>query len=243
MTSSESDAMWGGAVCLGCIAFCCIEADEPRDVWPLKPPGPLDLDWLKISDGKKEVWRVANPLREGSSFRPLAQEQVNMLAGPVHDPELPEGFKELWDYPLYQGCAKIVGQLMHIKCDRSSILLFLGFISRVEQNFMKALVDRDPRAMLLLGVWYAKLCPYRSWWTMRRAVLESQAICLYLEQNHPDFVSGIGKHLVTFVRSESGFDRGWTWRDFAREAGFAGELDQEGMCHWREGHPIFVGGQ
>jgi hypothetical protein len=243
MTSSEADAMWAGALSLGCIAFYCVEGDLPQDVWPLKPAGPLDLDWLKISDGKKEVWRVANPLRADSCFAPLAAEQTRLLAPNPDPPELPEGFKELWDFPLYEKPAALVGQLMHIKCDRSTVLLFLGMISRMEPQFLIALTQRDPKAMLLLSVWYAKLCPYRSWWTMRRAVLESQAICVYLEQHHPDLVHGVGKHLFAFVKSESGLDRGWGWRDFAREAGFAGALGKEGYCEWRESHPIFVGGQ
>lgn len=243
MTNTERDAMWGAAVSLGCIAFFCIEGDQPQQVWPLKPPGPLDLDWLKISDGKKEVWRVANPLRPESCFAELAKEQWGLLAHPREEPPLPEGFKELWDEEPYQRSAGVVGQVLHVECNRQTVLLFLGFISRMESEFLKALVERDPKAMLLLGVWYAKLCPYRQWWTMRRAVLESQAICIYLEQNHPELVSGVGKHLYEFVRTESGLAKGWGWRDFAREAGFGGVLGKEAMCQWRQNLPVFASEQ
>lgn len=211
--------MWGGAISLGCIAFFCVEGQTPHDVWPLKPPGPLDLDWLKISDGKKEVWRVCNPLRQESVFSPLYREQVQVLV--PHEPEhsLPEGFRELWDEEPYSLAARVVGSVLHVECTRQTILQFLAFIAQVQGPFLNALVDRDPKAMLLLGVWYAKLCPYAAWWTMRRAVLESQAICLYLEKNHRELVEGRGRHLYQFVRTQCGLDRGWGWRDFAREAG------------------------
>ena len=241
MTPSLKDAMWAGSVSLGCVAFFCVEGDTPSEVWPLKPPGPLDLDWLKISDGKKEVWRVANPLRADSVYNVVANEHINILAPRSPEAELPEGWKELWDGKPYRLAAGIVGELIHAECNRITVLAFLAFIARVEGEFLTALFNRDPKAMLLLGVWYAKLCPYRSWWTMRRSVLESQAICMYLEKNHPELVlHGPGRHLFEFVKSESGLTRGWGWRDFAREAGFAGVTGKDGLCQWREEHPVFV---
>lgn len=241
MVETERDAMWGGAVSLGCIAFFCIEGDTAQDVWPLKPPSPLDLDWLKISDGKKEVWRIANPLRPESVFSPLASEQVAMLAPVLLEPDMAGGFRELWNEHPYQRAAAIMGDLMGIECTRRTVLHFLSFIGHVEGDYARALVNRDPKAMLLLGVWYAKVCRYQQWWTMRRSVLEGQAIALYLEQNHRDLVDGPGKHMHDFVRRGSGLARGWGWRDFAREAGLGGVGAKEGMCR-RAGYTVFQGG-
>ena len=227
--------MWGAAVSLGCIAFFCVEGDTPQQVWPLKPAGLLDLDWLKISDGKKEVWRVANPLRSESVFSQAAHEQVELLAPLIQEPPLPEGFKELWSQAPYKLPASVMGQVMPIECNRKTIINFLSFIAHVEGAFLNALVARDPKAMLLLGVWYAKVCRYKQWWTLRRAVLESQSICLYLKQHHGELVENEGRHMFEFVQTESGLNRGWEWRDFAREAGLAGVIGKEGLCQRVEG--------
>lgn len=232
MSESARDAMWAGAIALGCIAFFCVEGDSPLDVWPLKPPGPLDLDWLKISDGKKEIFRACDPLRPESCFASLVSEQMRLLAPVISDPTLPEGFRELWGEHPYQRQAILVGQLMPLECTRKNVLSFLSFITHIEGDFAQALVQRDAKAMLLLGVWYAKMCRYRQWWTMRRVVLEGQAVVMYLQQHHQGFVQGVGKHLYGFVRSGTGLEKGWEWRDFAREAGLAHISGKEGMC-WR----------
>lgn len=234
------DAMWGAAVCLGCIAFFCIDGDTPTDVWPLKSPGPLDLDWLKISDGKKEVWRVANPLGPESAYRSLAAEQISLLAPALlSEPVVPEGWRALWGAHPYKRAASVMGELMGMEMTRRTVLHFLSFIAHVEGDFARLLGEREPKAMLLLGVWYAKVCRYRQWWTMRRAVLEGQAIAIYLEREHGELVEGPGRHLWDFVRRGTGLERGWGWRDFAREAGLGTTgQEKESMCQ-RAGFGMF----
>ncbi len=54
----EQAALLTTAALLGTIAFCHIEARTSEEAWPLKPPSSSDLDWLRMSDGKKEVWKL-----------------------------------------------------------------------------------------------------------------------------------------------------------------------------------------
>jgi hypothetical protein len=56
---SERDALWATSAFLGTIAFYNIEAKTPEEVWPLKPPSSLDLNWLRMSAGKEEIWKIA----------------------------------------------------------------------------------------------------------------------------------------------------------------------------------------
>ncbi|PGH32776.1 hypothetical protein GX50_04430 [[Emmonsia] crescens] len=65
----ERDAIWATSVLLCAITFSYVEASRAEDSWPLKPPSHLDLDWLTISDGKREVWKLSEPLRTDSVFR------------------------------------------------------------------------------------------------------------------------------------------------------------------------------
>ncbi|KAK2807958.1 hypothetical protein FQN50_005200 [Emmonsiellopsis sp. PD_5] len=70
---SERDAIWACAILLGAISFSFIEARTPEQAWPLKPSSPADLDWLRISDGKREVWRMTEPERPDSVWRELGE--------------------------------------------------------------------------------------------------------------------------------------------------------------------------
>jgi len=82
---SERDALWAAAALLGVITFCHIEAKTPEEVWPLKPSSSLDLNWVKMSDGKKEVWKITQPLRADSIFQPLGPDYLSFL--PMKSPQ------------------------------------------------------------------------------------------------------------------------------------------------------------
>jgi hypothetical protein len=64
----ERDAVWGAAALLGVIAFSYIDTTTPEETRPLKPPSSLDLDWLRMSDGKKAIWKTSDPLRPDGIF-------------------------------------------------------------------------------------------------------------------------------------------------------------------------------
>jgi hypothetical protein len=66
--SSSKDALWTSAALLGAIAFASFEAITPEEAWPLKPDCSSDLDWLKMSDGKKAVYKITDPTRPDSIF-------------------------------------------------------------------------------------------------------------------------------------------------------------------------------
>lgn len=198
------DALWGCAALMGAASFASIEAPSPYDAWPLKPPDITDLDWLKISDGKKEVWRLVNPLRETSAFKPAVEiEQNKKEQGPprlpLHDPLLDKLYPfvtKISDSDShspsssppdpYRTPASIIEKLLPIECNHSTVMWFLSFLGHMEPEFRHLLEQKDPTAMLLLAWWYAKLLPYNSWWMSRRGLLEGQAICLYLEKTLPE---------------------------------------------------------
>jgi hypothetical protein len=60
---------------------------------------------------------------------------------------------------------------------------------------------KDHRALLLLAYWFAKVCNTSVWWLDRRATLECQAICLYLERYSTDVVV---HDLLEFPRAKCG---------------------------------------
>jgi len=191
----EKDAMWGAAALLGAITLASVDATTPEECWPLVAPSASDLDWLRMSDGKKEVWRLADPLREDSIWRPSMLHQHNDDPAPQSTPG-PE-FETL--YPIltklyefdessdgngdpYHTATSVIVRLLPMQCTHSTILYFLSFLGHMDLEYKKLLHQKDPKAMLLLAWWYAKMLGYSTWWMHRRAVLECKAICIYLQR-------------------------------------------------------------
>jgi hypothetical protein len=194
VSPDDRDALWATAALLGVIAFSSIEASTPKEAWPLSS----NLDWLRMSEGKAVIWNITNPMRPDSVFYPLADEYRRgyffSAAPPLSGTEgIPTQFVALYDLDVssttdnnpYYTTVHVLALLLSIECNQSTIAKFLGFIGHMKPDYRKLLELKDPRALLLLAYWYAKVC--RSlWWLERRAMLECQAICLYLERYHAE---------------------------------------------------------
>lgn len=191
----DRDAVWATGNLFSIITFCAIEAETPEEAWPLNSGA--DLNWLKMGDGKKVIWQVANPLMPGSVFQKLAQE---IRDGPMMDPPptsslegIPPAFVQLYDLESvgvnpYEYAVRALVPLLQIECDDLTLSKFFGFIMHFEPAFLALVVEKDPRALVLMALWYAKICDSQ-WWCTRRAMLECQATCLYLERNYPEDVA------------------------------------------------------
>lgn len=189
---SERDALWATAAILGAIAFCYMEAKTPEEAWPLRPPSPLDLNWLKMRDGRNEVWNITQPSTANSVFQTLALENPNPVppSARIGLETLPPKFIALYgldaisnpDNNPYRSAAVALAQLLNIDCKISIIQSFLGLIGDIRPDYKRLLMHKDPRALLLLAWSYAKVCQHQRTWVVRRAGLECQAICIYLER-------------------------------------------------------------
>ena len=188
---SERDAIWGTAAILGAIAYSAIDARTPEEAWPMKPPSVFDLDWLQISDGKKEMWRIADPYREDSVWHNMVKHHVGYSALELEMKELPDGFVELFelDQPKgnpYYRLAAALSDVLFLECTYSNVLRFMSFIAHVDVRYKKLLGLKDARAMLLLACWHGKMAHYKNWWTQRRSVMEGRSIVMYLEKHYWD---------------------------------------------------------
>ena len=194
---SERDAVYATAVCLGVIAFFYIEAKTPEEAWPLKPPSPLDLNWVSMSDGKRELSKVMQPRGEKTPFQTLLPfentkpRSTSSAAVPGLE-ALPAEFIQLCgldasstsDNNPYHDVASALAKSLHSDCKLTTILSFLSFIGSMLPEFKRLLKRKDPCALLLLAYWFAKMCQFPQWWIIGRAALEGQAICMYLQRYH-----------------------------------------------------------
>jgi hypothetical protein len=194
----DRDALWASAGLLSQIAFSFIEASTPEEAWPLTPPDQADLEWIAMSENKMAIWEIANPMRPESIFNALAMDVMKHSAticgvseSKIED--LPPLFIEVYDLENdsiadscpYRATALLLSTLLSMECSFNTLVKFLSFASHMDPKFKPLLQKKDPRALLLLAYWYAKVLN-SVWWLDRRATLECQAICIYLERSHAD---------------------------------------------------------
>lgn len=186
---SDRDALWATAMCLGIIGFFYVDADTPTEVWPLKEPSETDLNWLCLTEGKRDVWKAAGPCSSKGVFdKPFPTLEAFL---PAEAPDLSVLPPELISFcQLDISLAKdnpylaVAMSLARIFNETSTVSVVFGFLTLsivMSPCFKDLLHAKDPRALMLLAYWFAKLCQYPHWWLSRRAWLEGQSICLYLE--------------------------------------------------------------
>lgn len=137
-SSEVKDALWGTSALLGAGTFATIEATSAEEAWPLKRPGLSDLDWLKMSEGKNAVYRLAEPTREDSAFGAVIEAELRKRQPIPHKPMGLEvdrfllycaAFNKNGDtggqVGPYQKAASIMERIVPIECSHKTVLWFL----------------------------------------------------------------------------------------------------------------------
>lgn len=191
---SYRDAVWATGALLGAASFAYVEASKPEQAWPLKPPEPTDLDWLKLSDGKKAIWQVADPTRPESIFNSIATKmtpvRVEDCIAEADLSFLPQHLKQLFgitpqstrDNNVYYLPIIMLSRLHGLTLNHDNVIEFLLFMAFITEHFKTRLEVKDPRALLLLLWWFRKLECGSLWWLQKRARLEGRAVEMWLER-------------------------------------------------------------
>ncbi|KAJ9137444.1 Alpha-galactosidase [Pleurostoma richardsiae] len=216
-TPLELDALWAASTFLGVITAGAIEAKTAEEAWPLRPRLNDHPDWITIGEGKKKVWEISDPSRPDSCFHALKMPAIDAFltespkGGELQN--LPRDLVQLLGLidpsnrasnPRYH-MANIMSRLMPLEFSQTTVLKFATFLTQMSPAFRDLLQTRDPGALVLLTYWYAKASMSQQWWTWHRAILECQAICIYLERCHKHIVNLDG--ILQFPRSHCGLLR------------------------------------
>ncbi|KAF7885441.1 uncharacterized protein EAF02_003950 [Botrytis sinoallii] len=212
IANNDKDALWATAALLGIVAVSSIEASSPYEAWPLTSSADTDLDWLRMSESKTVIFELTNPMRKDSIFHVLSIDYNNAhykRDGNLDLSSLPTHFMELFDLDEYSTVINnpyyltliSLQRIINIECNRSAMLSFLGFLTSISPQYKILLKMKDPKALLLLSYWYAKVWRI-VWWVERRAILECQAICIYLDRYHSDDL--LIQELLLFPKRECG---------------------------------------
>lgn len=206
---SERDALWACAGLLGASTFASVEATTPEEAWPLKSErSSSDLDWLKMSESKKAIWKIADPSRPDSIFHSLLPDVMrfsSVLPCSLSESELRclplelvqlcglavDSTQALRDNP-YVASASFLARAINVECTTSNVGVFFGFFGCMHPNMKQLICQRDPVALLLVAYWYVKMGQCRQWWIWRRSRLEGMAICRYLRKHYGDDENVLG---------------------------------------------------
>ncbi|KAF2445532.1 hypothetical protein P171DRAFT_411442 [Karstenula rhodostoma CBS 690.94] len=193
---SYRDAIWATGALLGTASMAYIESSDPAQAWPLKPPDPNDLNWLKLNEGKRAVWEIADPSRPESMFYSLGK-HMNHLQRPdwVANPDfssVPPRLAKLFDITeqdsvesnIYYLPLLCVQHTQLLSLTHGFVLPFIRFLLYMTPEFRALLELKDPRAMLLLLWWFRRVEAGHAelWWMTRRAKIEGRAIEIWLER-------------------------------------------------------------
>ncbi|KAM6525697.1 hypothetical protein FALCPG4_011235 [Fusarium falciforme] len=195
IAAKDKDPIWGTAAALAVLSFSSPEATSPEESWPLKSSGPLDLNWLRLSEGKMALWHTVNPLRPDSLFHVMAATYAQMYAPfpergtngvPIDLAALCrlDGSSTSENNPYFDAVHG-VSRILDIPDDELTTGPTQLFFRSIRGQFKDLLWRRDPIALLLLYLWYRK--GGRSiWWIELRARVECPSICSYLRLYHGD---------------------------------------------------------
>lgn len=198
---ASRDALWATAALIGTLVFAYVEPSDAEDTWPLKPADLHDLDWIKLTEGKKEVWKIADPRREDSAFRGLVKAH-DYLALPdfidVGEPRnVPEELRMIFGIEVGNGEGRtrttmgnnvyflevlIMLGLHDMVPNHYNLLNFLSFLGHMSTSFRACVEEKDDRALLLLVWWLMSLEKSELWWLRKRSVITGHAIRVWLER-------------------------------------------------------------
>ncbi|PYH40727.1 uncharacterized protein BP01DRAFT_387119 [Aspergillus saccharolyticus JOP 1030-1] len=212
----DKAALLSTSMLLWLLVFCHLDASIPEESWPLSPgmdSGPI---WLKISRGKDEVWRqMPSPPgdRISAALTPVDHNNPLMMPSaqplPIH--HVPTAFLRLFDLDTERCLSGAQSRYCSVAVDVAwalfndqpvlpTVLRFVTFLSTMSAEFKSLLIVKDPRALLLLASWFAKIRRLGVWWMTPRTALEGEAICRYLERGYGD--NPDMQEMIDFLRAQ-----------------------------------------
>jgi hypothetical protein len=217
------------AAMLGCTTLAHVDVADPEQSWPLRERSPTDLDWLKLSTGKKEAWAIADLSRPDSSLRHLFQNSaIDDFVIRTSDQEafaaLPAELVQMCNLDSsstsernpYHTAAASVGRLVPLKSCCENMLKYFTFLLLMTSEFQSLLDARDMRAVVIM-LWYQSLLGDGDdirWFFRKRTLVECESMIYYLER-HYSHVPEMAKLLefpkrVRFGKSGGSALKQWT---------------------------------
>ncbi|KAK6372679.1 hypothetical protein LTR64_004597 [Lithohypha guttulata] len=193
IVAAERDAIWATSAYLCASTIFNISTTVPQHTWPLESSNQNSLEWLTMQAGLRIVWQMTEMNRQDSAFSQI-EPTTPPSSNCVHPTEPIPGINGILPILVtlcgldknstgennpYHTAASRLTTLLAVPGTPDNVLTFMVFAGGMKKEFRALLHKKDPRALLLLALWYSKLF-HSMWWVVPRARLECQAICQYL---------------------------------------------------------------
>jgi len=190
------------AFVVGAASMWCVNSDKAEEVWPLKPRDSVNLRWLKLCDGKRALWKIADPIRPDSIFHDaLKDRNAYTIALPdwVKEPDaiarIPPHIKWIFgvtatskiDDNVYLLTLMILSRLQNERLTHATAQSFLQVILFVTPELVRLLECKDPQAVFIIGWWFKMMDDGDLWWMVSKAKIEGRAIRILLEKEESMF--------------------------------------------------------
>lgn len=192
ITNEDKDALWATAVYMCTASVFTIDKVDPAEAWPLQS-SPDDLKWLNLQAGLRVIWSISELQRPDGAFAYVGEcIDENCVFPRLPEPGiigLPQLLVELCELDEwsdssnspYHTAVRYLSWLLPVKCTSANVLTFMTFAGGMTKWYRAHLQQKDPRALLLMGIWYSRMFD-SSWWMIPRATVEAQAIYYYLRK-------------------------------------------------------------
>jgi hypothetical protein len=209
---ADRDAIWATGVVIGAASFWYVNSSDITRVWPLKRSEPSDLAWLRLGEGKRALWRVAEPTREDSVFHEIVKGHVS------HCHSVPQwideygaamqaservkrifgiGVTSTVESNVYHLPLLILSRIQNMRLTHANVLSFLYVTAFVTPKLMDLLERKDVRAVFLIGWWFRMIEDGEVWWMASRARIEGRAVAVWLEKEDKEY--GLSEILEALV--------------------------------------------
>ncbi|KAH8668805.1 hypothetical protein BX600DRAFT_263308 [Xylariales sp. PMI_506] len=189
----DRDALWSAASFLGIMSSSYFSAADPEEAWPLKPDDEYDLEWLRMNKGKMALWNATNPTRPDSIYAKVSfiYDDFTHNHPTITLQDIPPALARLYgidelstaDNNFYFAPLQVLARLLRMGKDITPAQSLM-FISQFSKAFETLLQDKEPKALLMLAIWYS-LLPTSHWWYSARARMEAESISVYLRRFYP----------------------------------------------------------
>ncbi|PHH51630.1 Sterol uptake control protein 2 [Ceratocystis fimbriata CBS 114723] len=230
-SSLDRDALWAAIALMCHFTFSAHDIPGASDAWPVRRPESQDLAWVRQCQENAAMFDIVHTLGVDSMFgktvrrlRALRRLPTSLVLSEGWGAELdglPKELAALLD--LNPGETTATGNPYHtlatvvalcLECEKASenILMCFAFLRAMDARFQQLLYVKDLPALVLMAWWYARLVEFDSEEILRRARVEGQAICVYVESwghmssdimtalEYPKKVLGVSKDFIDNMR-------------------------------------------
>ena len=171
VNSNDADAMLATATLINGVAFALVDPHPRPQVLSLTSRS-CDLSWLYVQKGISTVYQALPFIRCESALKRFFDDmgEDDDIQKPTSSDNVSQ-FQRLADLcvttdlekNLYHDTLQILATLLQLECFPDTILMHLGFIGSMSNDFIDLLRIRDHRALLIMSYWYANICSFDCW--------------------------------------------------------------------------------